>query len=78
MVVMQGIPASAADLERARDIRQKAIELGELLNLPDGTPWTLEVTFGPAGFLNLRRHQGPLRSEDDLLAVARAVGVIRD
>jgi hypothetical protein len=73
---MQGEPAPAAGVEHARAIRAKAGELGVLLGLPDGTPWIVELTYGPSGYLNLRRHQGPLKSDDDLLAIARAVGLI--
>lgn len=75
---MQGKPASAAEVELARSIRRKAIEIGTLLGLPDGTPWVLELQYGPEGYLRLRRHHGPVGTEDDLLALARTVGVYRD
>ncbi len=74
---MQGEP-EAAGFARARAIREKATELGALLGIPDGTPWTVELVYGPIGYLRLHRHQGPLKTDDDLMAIARSVGVYRD
>jgi hypothetical protein len=73
---MRGSPATADEIAHARAIRRAAVELGRVLGLPNGAPAIAEVSFGPEGYLNTRLHGGPFKTDDDLVVLARSVGVL--
>lgn len=72
---MQGDTASAVG--SADELRSTAEELARLAGTTEGF-WTLEVRIEDGKFKNIRRHHGPLHSNEDLEALGRAVGVITD
>jgi hypothetical protein len=67
---MQGKPATAAD-----ELRWLAERLAQLVGATKGY-WTIDVRIENGVFKNLRRHHGPIYSDDELEAIARVVGLL--